>query len=320
MDLDEPKPDMLCELQTRYGAFVVPYENDLIADTLKTYGEWAENEVSLLRTMIRPGDTVLDIGACYGTHTRAFSQAVGETGKVISFEACEQTGEFLRKNIELAPIANIEMHRVALDSISGRTISMAGAHANRGAMHIVTMGQDATQGGHAVTSTLDEFCLPRVDLLKIDVEGHEIQVLAGGNQTLKRCRPIVFCEMNSISAGFALYQCWSLEHYAVMGIRSFAVNKNNFLKNPMNVFGDASECGVLFVPEERGADVPAAVTGNVITKITQTEDIVAMALGQVQYISKFWAMNEEGHALSELRKKNEDLQYKLESKKLRFFK
>lgn len=301
MEMQKPVLGDLCRLDTRYGAFVVPEESDLIGDTLRAYGEWAENEISLLCAMIRPGDTVLDIGACYGTHSRAFSAAVGEMGRVISFEANEQTGKVLQENIALAPLANIEMHRLALDAVSGRIVSMGAAPKNRGAIHIMASSSfEVEECGSARTATLDEFSLQRADLLKIDVEGHEIRVIAGGTQTLSSCRPVVFCETNSISAGIELYKSWSIDDYYVAGVRSFAANQNNFLKNKEDFFEDASECALLFVPEERRSDIPTQVQGNVITPIRHSEDIVSLMLGQVQYLSAFWAMNEERHALSQM--------------------
>ncbi len=300
MEAEPPRPVGLSRLNTRYGPFVVPQECDLIGDSLKSYGEWAQNEISLLRTLIRTGDTVLDIGACYGTHTRAFSDAVGKEGHVLSFEACQQTADLLQENIALAPLDNITMHRCVLDSVSGRQVWMTAPSENRGAMHINHTEMLEKSEPHA-TAVLNDFSLSRADLLKVDVEGHEVPVLEGGAEMLARCRPIVFCETNTISAGIKLYNFWPVDNYEIFGIRSFATNRDNFFRNSHDFFGDASECSLLFLPCERRTELPLKVSGNIISPIKHTEDIVAMMLGQVQYLSNFWSIKGERHALTQLR-------------------
>ena len=86
-----------------------------------------------------------------------------------------------------------------------------------------------------------------------------------------------------------------------MGIRSFATKMNNFYGNTEDKFEDASECGLLFVPKERIYDIPEKISGNVLTFVRDSEDIVALMLGQIQYLSSFWHMNQERHALTVLK-------------------
>ncbi|MDP9158669.1 MAG: FkbM family methyltransferase, partial [Acidobacteriota bacterium] len=87
-------------VNSRYGALTV-FANDTGAATesLLTYGEWAQNEISFLQRFVTSGCTMLDVGAYIGTHTLAFARFVGPAGRVIAIEAQPDTFEVLKKNV-----------------------------------------------------------------------------------------------------------------------------------------------------------------------------------------------------------------------------
>ena len=92
----------------------------------------------------------------------------------------------------------IETH-VHADFVSGaRELAAAGARVIGGPGAGLQFPWHEARDGEIrvpiLTRTLDSFELPEVDFLKIDVEGHEVQVLAGARDTLRRCRPIVLIE------------------------------------------------------------------------------------------------------------------------------
>ena len=73
------QPDELFEtVETRNGR-VTFFANDTgaISESLRLYGEWAQNELSFMLSMVRPGDTVVDVGGYIGTHALAFARHVG---------------------------------------------------------------------------------------------------------------------------------------------------------------------------------------------------------------------------------------------------
>lgn len=85
-------------LPTRYGPMTVPKEDAVIGRALALYGEWAQSEIDLIARFLKEGDTVLDVGACVGTHSLAFDNFVGTTGKVIAFEASPTNFALLSQN------------------------------------------------------------------------------------------------------------------------------------------------------------------------------------------------------------------------------
>ncbi len=71
---------------TRYGEFLVPDVSDAVVQSLMYYGEWAQDEINIMTSFVRSGETVYDIGAFVGTHALAFSEAVGRDGQVFSLK------------------------------------------------------------------------------------------------------------------------------------------------------------------------------------------------------------------------------------------
>jgi FkbM family methyltransferase len=147
-----------------------------------------QNMLPLILSQINKGDTVLDVGAYIGDHTIAYSKAVGENGKVIAFEPNEDAFECLCHN--LAPFGNTELFNSCVgDSNLGKMILIK--HPENIGMTYVKPGK----GKHKVV-TIDSLELERCDFIKIDVEGFELKVLEGAEQTIKKFRPKMLIEIN----------------------------------------------------------------------------------------------------------------------------
>lgn len=155
------------------------------------------------RTIVRPGDTVLDIGANIGAHTLTFAQLVGPTGQVIAFEPTRFAFQKLQRNVMLNPdlAPRIRALQVALLESEGakvpEQIYSSWPLNSRDSLHAVHGGQLQDTNG-AVAASLDQVIdtlgLARVDFVKLDVDGHEPQVLAGAVRTLRKFRPRILVE------------------------------------------------------------------------------------------------------------------------------
>src|SRR5208283_1011541 len=73
-------------LPSRYGLIAAPATDLITGRSMATYGEWAQLEIDALAYFIKDGDTVLDVGACFGAHSLAFSDLAGLSGRMIAFE------------------------------------------------------------------------------------------------------------------------------------------------------------------------------------------------------------------------------------------
>jgi FkbM family methyltransferase len=149
-----------------------------------------EPEFARLREWIAPGDLVLDIGANLGIYTAEMSRIVGPQGRVFAFEPVPETFRFLVHNSRHFPHNNITFLNVAVSSKScAMTVNVPTTSTGIPASARASVQANGT--GPTVT------CLPldqiqfwkRVSFVKIDVEGHESEVLAGMSSIIKTDRP-----------------------------------------------------------------------------------------------------------------------------------
>ncbi len=160
------------------------------------YGGWEPSLQRLLTRLVPVGSVVYDVGANFGIHTLLFSRLVGEQGHVYAFEPVPDIAEELDRNLRLNKIANVTIVRQALSDHVGMAAFDRGPHA--GAGHLST-----TTGGDLMVelTTLDRFALQPghspPNLLKIDAEGAESKVLAGGLGVLAERAPHVLVETHN---------------------------------------------------------------------------------------------------------------------------
>lgn len=164
---------------------------------------YLEKEMLLLRRVVRPGWTCLDIGAAGGTYLHVLSRLVGGAGRVIGVEPRRRSARILRWLQRWLPWHNVTIFQVALaDSIG--TARMVVPRLVRTEAHLAptATGSDAEGAIEVVRQwTLDHLVeradLDRVDLIKCDVEGAEELVFGGAPDTLRRWKPIVLCEIEA---------------------------------------------------------------------------------------------------------------------------
>jgi len=131
------------------------------------------------------GDIVFDIGAYVGDTALWFSKAVAPQGNVYAFEPEPSNFEKLKANLERNKVTNVIPLQLALSENEGEMQIASG----RGSSTITQTGT----GTSVKVTTIDRFVeankLPRVDFIKMDVEGHELKVLAGARETIKTFKP-----------------------------------------------------------------------------------------------------------------------------------
>lgn len=191
---------------------VNPYE--AIGLSCCTQGIYDLPVTEALFRLIDPGETCADVGANIGHMTSAMAHRTGPNGLVISFEPYAPLYKELVANLQSAP--NVCLEPLAASSSEGTAYIRVTDHfaSNRGTGTLCKTGD----GSEVVkTIRLEDYLGARsIGVMKIDVEGHELEVLIGCGGMLKRAiRDIVFEEHNKYPAethlllekcGYALYR------------------------------------------------------------------------------------------------------------------
>lgn len=140
---------------------------------------------------IKPGDVVIDAGAAIGDHTIAYLERVGENGWVHAFEANPLMFECLRHNITHP---NATLYQVALSSAKQMAwLGYEKINVGAGFVSSADAGCEMVVGVQA--SDLDSLRLPRVDFIKMDIEGSEFDAITGARETISRCKPKMIIEV-----------------------------------------------------------------------------------------------------------------------------
>jgi FkbM family methyltransferase len=126
--------------------------------------------------LIRPGNTVFECGAHHGCTTMALSRWVGDDGRIVAFEPAPHNAEMVRRNVELNDLKNVIVEEKALGLADGRVFISEKSNSS------VLPG--ATAGCEVDLTFLDKYADLNPSLLKIDVEGFEVEVLKGAQKAL----------------------------------------------------------------------------------------------------------------------------------------
>ena len=151
-------------------------------------GSYEPEQTRLFEEHVRPGHTVLDVGAHVGYYTVLSAVLAGERGAVWAFEPNPVNAAFLRRHAEINGLANVRVTEAAVSDANGS--ARFGFGSGSGTGHLAADGTVEVR-----TVRLDDFCSEHgiaPSAVKIDVEGAEGAVLEGARDTLARHRPVLF--------------------------------------------------------------------------------------------------------------------------------
>ena len=194
-----PVAERITGFQTAPGEYL-PYRLKMLT------GRYEAAEIALMRRFLGARDVIVDVGANVGYLTRFFAQAVGPLGKVYAFEPNPLIFPLLRRNV--AKFRQVAVFDVGLSTnetemplfVPGSNYAVASFVREYPATHV--FGKSGQL--HSVAAKLvrgDEFMakidIGEIDILKVDVEGWELNVLAGLEETIMSSKKIIiFCEYN----------------------------------------------------------------------------------------------------------------------------
>lgn len=160
----------------------------------RALGRYERNKMNVIMAWLKPGATFVDVGSNKGDFSLLAAKVVGSDGKVLSFEPEPSNCYWIQKSIEANGYENITLFEVALSAADGTALLYLGS---KSGWHTLLPGRPKRSNG-AITvmtrrldSVLGEANQARVDMIKIDVEGAELEVLEGARQALSNNSGIV---------------------------------------------------------------------------------------------------------------------------------
>jgi FkbM family methyltransferase len=145
-------------------------------------------------SLIKEGSVILDIGANIGYYSLLSSKI--DNVKIHAFEPDQRNRERLDYHIKINNANNISLYSKALSDSKGQSHFISHSDDNWGMSHISSEGK----GDLINTSTIDSFVkekyIGKIDIIKIDTEGHELNVVKGGNLTIERDKPVFAIEVS----------------------------------------------------------------------------------------------------------------------------
>jgi FkbM family methyltransferase len=172
---------------------------DHMGRVLAVEGVWEPHVTAVFRERLGRGDVCVDVGANVGYYTLLAAELVGQEGRVYALEPSPETHAALVANVELNGYANVVAQCVAAGGTTGEAVLDSAVQSVRAAIR----RPDDEPGGFRVavrplSAIVPEAEAPRLRLIKIDVEGYELEVLRGVEPLLEQgARPAVLVELHA---------------------------------------------------------------------------------------------------------------------------
>jgi FkbM family methyltransferase len=195
---DQPdRPDAFVRVKGGIAVSVPDDLQELGTYVLREQEDWFEEEIELVRAALEPGDLFIDIGANYGIYSLNAARAVGPEGRVVAFEPGAAPARHLRRSAEANQFTQLEVVSAALSDRCGT----GRLSADRDAA-LAEVDTEGTSDGEAIALlTLDQadadLDLERASFLKMDAEGHEPRIIAGGPRFFARATPLCLVEVRA---------------------------------------------------------------------------------------------------------------------------
>jgi FkbM family methyltransferase len=164
------------------------------------YFGFEDKSHDVLMGLVNPDFTILDIGTNIGSTLLQFANLTNEKGKVFGFEPDPINYKECVKNIGLNNFKNITVENIGLGNEKGSFNLVVDTETNRGGNRISFDNETQKSSTIINVERLDDWIqnknISKVDLIKIDVEGFEMNVLKGGLETIKKFKPLLFIELD----------------------------------------------------------------------------------------------------------------------------
>ncbi|WP_199189646.1 FkbM family methyltransferase [Trinickia symbiotica] len=245
-------------VETRHGPMLVNRHDIYIGRALIDYGEYSELETRLLVQLIKDTRTVVEVGANIGSQTVPLAAAArGAGADLIALEPQPFLFQNLCANLALNAVPNVLAWPMACGAQPGVLGFSRPDYHQPGNFGSVSMQADVSAADIEVPCIrLDDILKNKdVQLMKIDVEGFELQVLAGARETILRSRPTIYVENDRVdNSGALIEHLWELDYRLWWHVTPL-FNPENFRGNADNLYPGISSFNMICFPRESGMNV-----------------------------------------------------------------
>lgn len=193
-------------VDTRAGVHV-KVRRDWMYRDVYYWGDYEPYNTKIYRRIVASGHTVLDVGANFGWFTTLFAKWVGDGGRVHAFEPVPFINAYAAETLALNGVeSRVQLNQVALGRAPGTLTLRTFAGLPHGHATAADLGRDDAVEHHCEVTTLDRYCadneIEAVHFMKVDVEGLEPDVFAGGVELLGSAgAPVIAFEINGECLG-----------------------------------------------------------------------------------------------------------------------
>jgi FkbM family methyltransferase len=191
------------------------------------FGGSREPELTALGRFVKPGGTVVDVGAHRGLYTWHLSRLVGPSGSVHAFEPQPALLSYLHVAFYRRP--QVVLHGEALSNATGTAVLRVPNRSGADVLGHATLEPASGRETKVVTVELDSLGLAP-SFMKVDVEGHEAAVIAGARETIRKSRPVLLLEVDRRSAGREAQRRLLVEILAELGYGAWAITASGELQ------------------------------------------------------------------------------------------
>ena len=207
-------PRFLC-VNLKPFRMYVDTRDRIVCAAITATREYEPQVAEVIRNVLRPGATFLDLGANVGYFTLFAAALVGPQGRVIAFEPRADNVALITLSLRENEFSNVELHPLAVAE-SNQEFKVYPEADNSLSQVVESTRQMAPAQRFQVVRAvqLDSFLddLPRLDVIKMDIDGNEVRALQGMRQLIRRHRPAIVFEF----APEALQQVGRIEPAALL--------------------------------------------------------------------------------------------------------
>jgi len=236
--------------------YVLYNGNDIyVGQSIERYGEYAEMEAHLLRHVCPRDGVAVEVGANIGTLTLVIARAVGPAGYVYAYEAQRIVFQTLCANLALNSIVNVDARYAAAGAEPGWILVPDIDYTQRNNFGGIAVN-GFTSGRKVARVSLDADLDPaRLDFIKIDVEGMELEVLRGADALIRQFHPLLYVENDRVDTSEVL-----IRHILNLDYRLYwhlppLYNPQNFFAESENVYPNIVSFNMLCVPRTTPQDI-----------------------------------------------------------------